>query len=190
MLNLSLLTQSLPEDLLEYIKDFTLSPNIRLKLFYEKHKFDETKLKEMLTKFTSKQLEQINWKYLYYKIYKTSPPLYDNDNLVPILKSVPNPKEFTIFDDGEYEPSIISPYNLNGVLRKYNLYKIIRSDYYSENVQSEMGRSHQQYKNIVSSWKAIHEGQGTSKIREIDEYFQDLEFELIKNITILQKYQP
>jgi hypothetical protein len=190
MLNLSLLTQSLPEDLLEYIKDFTLSPNIRLKLFYEKHKFDETKLKEMLTKFTSKQLEQINWKYLYYKIYKISPPLYDNDNLVPILKSVPNPKEFSIFDDREYEPSIISPYNLNGVLRKYKLYNIIRSDYYSENVQSEMGRSHQQYKNIVSSWKAIHEGQGTSKIREIDEYFQNLEFELIKNITILQKYQP
>jgi hypothetical protein len=185
MLTLSQRIKSLPEDLLEYIKDFTLSPNIRLKLFYEKHKFDETKLKKMLIKFTSKQLEQINWKYLYYKIYKTSPPLYDNDNLVPILKSVPNPKEFTIFNDSEYEPSII--YNLNGVLRKYKLYNINRSDYYSENVQSEMGRSRQQYKNIVSSWKAIHEGQGTSKIPEIDEYFQNLEFELIKTITILSK---
>jgi hypothetical protein len=187
MLNLSLLTQTLPEDLIKYIKDFTLSPNIRLKLFYEKHKFDETKLKEMLTKFTSKQLEQINWKYLYYKIYITSPPLYDNDNLVPILKSVPNPKKFTIFDDREYEPSIISPYNLDGVLRKYKLYNIIRSDYYNPNAPTEKAKKKQQYKNIVSSWKAIHEGQGTAKIPEIDEYFQDLEFELIKTITLLDK---
>jgi hypothetical protein len=184
ILNLIIINK-LPEDLINYIKEYALTPAIRLQLFYQKNKFDETKLKKMLTKFTSKQLEQINWKYLYYKIYKTSPPLYDNNNLVPILKSVPNPKEFNIFNETEFEPSII--YNLNGVLRKYKLYNINRSDYYSENVHTEMARKRQQYKNIVSSWKAIHEGQGTSKILEIDAYFQKLEFELIKTITILSK---
>lgn len=182
---INLLMNKLPEDLINYIKDFTLTPAIRLQLFYQNNKLDEKKLKKMLTRFTSKQLELINWKYLYFKIYKTSPPLYDNDNLVPILKSVPNPKEFNIFNDTDYEPLII--YNLNGVLRKYNLYNIKRSDYYSENVQTEMVRSREQYKNIISSWKAIHEGQGTSKIPEIDAYFQNLEFELIKTITILSK---
>jgi hypothetical protein len=182
---LILLFNKLPEDLINYIKEYALTPAIRLKLFYQNQPFDDKKIKKMLTKFTSKQLEQINWKYLFYKIYKTSPPLYDNDNLVPILKSVPNPKEFNIFDETEYEPSII--YNINGPLRKYKLTNITRGDYYSENVHTEMGRKRQQYKNIVSSWKAIHEGQGTAKIPEIDTYFQNLEFELLKTITILSK---
>jgi len=185
-MSILLLINNLPEDLINYIKEYTLSPAIRLQIFYQNHPFDEKKLKKMLTKFTSKQLEQINWKYLFYKIYKTSPPLYDNDNLVPILNKVPNPKVFNIFNNSEYFPSII--YNINGALRKYKLFYITRSDYYSENVHTEIGRKRQQYKNIINSWKAIHEGQGSAKITEIDEYFQNLEFELVKTITLLHKH--
>ena len=185
MLTTLQLINNLPEDLVNLVKDFTLTPAIRLQLFYQNHEFDEKKIKKMLTKFTSKQLEQINWKYLYYKIYKTSPPRYATDNLVPILTTIPNPKRFNIFNETEFEPSII--YNINGALRKYKLYNITRSDYYSENVHTEIGRKRQQYKNIVSSWKAIHEGQSTSNIPEIDDYFQNLEFELLKTIILLQK---
>ena len=61
MLNLSLLTETIPQDIINLIKEYTLTPRIRLQLFYEEHKFDENKLKKMLDKFTSKQLEKINW---------------------------------------------------------------------------------------------------------------------------------
>jgi hypothetical protein len=190
MASINLIIDKLPEDLINYIKDFTLTPAIRLQLFYQKNNFDENKLKKMLTKFTSKQLEQINWKYLYYKIYKTSPPLYDNNNLVQIFNKVPNkvPNKvihYNFFTNQENEPSKI--YTIYGPLWKYQLNTINRSDYYSENVHTEMGRKRQQYKNIIGSWKAIHEGQGTAKIPEVDDYFQNLEFELIKTITLLQK---
>jgi hypothetical protein len=196
MLNLSLLVKTLPEDLINYVKDFTLTPSIRLQLFYQKHQLDEKKLKKMLTKFTSKQLEQINWKYLYYKIYIISPPFYDNNNLVPILKTLSNITYKNVYKnvyksvfDYEFiynnEPSLI--YDVTSPLLNYKLQNITRSDYYHVNAQTETAKKRQQYKNIISSWKAIHEGQCTSKIPKIDEYFQNLEFELIKTIILLQK---
>jgi hypothetical protein len=193
MLNLSLLTETIPQDIINLIKEYILTPRIRLQLFYEKHKFDENKLKKMLTKFTSEQLEQINWKYLYYKIYLTSPPFYDNNNLVPILKKIPNIKKLsykTVFDDDTQlyqinEPSLI--YDTESPLWNYRLQNISRSDYYQPNAQSEKAKKKQQFNNIINSWGSIHRGQDTSKIKEIDEYFQDLEFELIKTIILLDK---
>ena len=191
MLNLSLLTETIPQDIINLIKEYTLTPRIRLQLFYEEHKFDENKLKKMLYKFTSKQLEKINWKYLYYKIYITSPPFYDNKNLVPILKNIqgiPKTSCKTVFDDERLynvEPSLI--YSSASPLWNYRLQHITRSDYYQPNTQTEKAKKKQQFNNIINSWKSIHEGQGTAKIPEIDEYFQDLEFELIKTITLLEK---
>lgn len=191
MLNLSLLVKTLPEDTINLIKEFTLTPKIRLQLYYEKHNFNENKLKKMLDKFTSKQLEKINWKYLYYKIYITSPPFYDNKNLVQILKNIQNIKKTsykTVFDDERLynvEPSLI--YSIASPLWNYRLQHISRSDYYQPNAKTEKAKKTQQFNNIIKSWKAIHEGQGTAKIPEIDDYFQNLEFELIKTIILLQK---
>jgi hypothetical protein len=189
MLNLSLLTQTLPEDLIKYIKDFTLSPNIRLQLFYEKHKFNESKLKNLLNKFSSQQLELINWKYLYFKIYKTSPPGYDNENLVPIFNKVPVIRYSSVFED-IYSSNILGneTSKLNdpiGSLWNYRLTIITRSDYYEENAKTEESKKRQQCKNIINSWKNINKGQGSSKIPEIDDYFQNLEFELIKTLVLL-----
>jgi hypothetical protein len=48
-----------------------------------------------------------------------------------------------------------------------------------------MGRKRQQYKNIIEGWKSIHEGQGTSKISDVDMYMQNMEFELIRAIVLL-----
>jgi hypothetical protein len=191
MLTLCQLIKTLPEDLIKYIKDFTLSPNIRLQIFYKKHNFDENKLKKILNKFTSKQLEQINWKYLYYKIYITSPPFYDNNNLVPILKNIPDIKKTsykTVFDDDTQlckinEPSLI--YDTASPIWNYRLQHVSRSDYYYPNAPTEKAKKKQQFNNIINSWKSIHEGQGTAKIPEIDDYFQNLEFELIKTLVLL-----
>lgn len=173
----------LPEDIVKIIQDYVLTPDIRLKLFYQKYDVDEIKLRKMLKPYTSKQLEQINWKYLYYKIYKTSPPMYDNDNLVCIFDHVPAKTVWDIYNEREYTPSKI--YEWNGPLYKYKLGNIIRSNYYSENVHTEIGRKRQQYKNIIDSWKSIHEGQGTSKICHVDTYMQNMEFELIRAIVLL-----
>jgi hypothetical protein len=180
------LINNLPEDLINHVKEYALTPKIRLQLFYQNNKFDESTLKKMLKVFTSKQLEQINWKYIYFKIYKTSPPKLDNKNLVPIFELVPNPIVLNIFSNTEYEPCKI--YYSSGPLCKYKLFNIIRSDYYSENVHTEIGRKRQQYKNIIGGWKSIHEGSGTANILEIDNYLSSVEFELIKTITLLYKH--
>jgi len=173
----------LPEDIIKMIKDYVLTPEIRLKLFYQKHHVDKINLRKMLQPYTSKQLEQINWKYLYYKIYKTSPPKCDNNNLVSIFHHVPAETVWNVYDEREYTPFKI--YQINGPLYKYKLRTIIRSNYYSENVHTEIGRKRQQYKNIIDGWKGIHEGQGTSKIPDVDMYMQNMEFELIRAIVLL-----
>jgi len=173
----------LPEEITQIIQDYVLTPDIRLKIFYQKYDFDEIKLRKMLKPYTSKQLEQINWKYLYYKIYKISPPRCDNNNLVSIFDHVPAEPVWNVYDEREYIPFKI--YQINGPLYKYKLGNIIRSNYYSENVHTEMGRKRQQYKNIIDSWKSIHEGQGTSKIYAVDMYMQNMEFELIRAIVLL-----
>jgi hypothetical protein len=181
-MNTSLLLKKLPEDIINNIKEYALSPDIRLEMFYQKYGFDEIKFKKLLKPFTSKQLEQINWKYLYYKIYKTSPPRCDNNNLVSIFDNIPNPLLLNVFSDIEYEPMKI--YNCSGPLYKYRLGTITRSDYYSENTHTEKGKKRQQYKNIIDGWKSIHNGQGTSKIPEIDKYIQNMEFELIRAVVL------
>lgn len=173
----------LPEDIIKMIKDYVLTPEIRLKLFYQKHHVDKINLRKMLQPYTSKQLEQINWKYLYYKIYKISPPKCDNDNLVSIFHHVPAETIWNVYDERKYTPFKI--YQINYPLYKYKLHTITRSNYYSENVHTEIGRKRQQYKNIIDGWKGIHEGQGTSKIPDVDVYMQNMEFELIRAIVLL-----
>lgn len=180
------LLNNLPSDILCLIKEYVLTPQIRLEMIYNKYKIDEIKFKKILSKFTSKQLEIINWKYIYYKIYKTSPPRCDNNNLVSIFDLVDNPVITNLFnDDVEYEPFKLA--NQKNGLYNYKLFLCVtRSDYYSENVKTEIGRKRQQYKNIVDSWKYIHDGnQKTTHIPVIDEYFWNMEFELIKALILL-----
>ena len=186
-INIIELVNLLPEDIIAKIKEYVLNHNIKLEMFYQKHQIDEKKLQKILSKFTSKQLEDINWKYLYYKIYKTSPPRCDNDNLVSIFDKVENPTAINIFTDLEYEP--LKLHNPIGVLYRYKLYCITRSDYYTDNVHTEKGRKRQQYKNIVDSWSYIHQGNKVSSTNpEIDKYFLNLEYELIRAIILL--YPP
>ena len=139
------LIQRLPIDLVEYIKDFVLTPETRLELIYQKYKLSKTKLKKLLSAFSSKQLENINWKYLYYKIYITSPPMCDNNNLQPIFKKAPKPPNiWSVFNDEPVEPFVL--YSRVGVLSKYKLTNINRSDFYSYNIKTEKGRKRKQYK--------------------------------------------
>ncbi len=183
------LIYQLPSEILHNIKEYVLSPQIRLEMLYDKSRLDEAKIKKILTKFTSKQLEQINWRFIYFKIYKTSPPMCDNANLHPIFDMVPNPpiKAIMYEDSPEYTPFKL--YNSHGVLRNFKLgYCVTRSDYYSENVKTEKGRKRQQYQNIVNSWRCIHEGNKIgSKIPKIDEYLINIEFELIKFLILTHK---
>jgi hypothetical protein len=195
------LINKLPEELVSRIKEYVLSTELLLKLFYQKHNLTENKLKNKLSSFTSKQLEEINWKYLYYKIYKTSPPRYDNNNLVPIFNELPNPPIYTLFsldeDDFDYEPLVI--YNPNAGVFHYQLNCITRSDYYPENVrtQTEKSRKKQQYKNIINSWKCIHEGNIISETKptiypithKIHQYLLNMEYELIRAIFIMAQTQ-
>jgi hypothetical protein len=188
---------NLPEELVNNIKEYVLSTDILLNLFYQKHELTEQKLRKKLSSFTSKQLEEINWKYLYYKIYKTSPPRYDNNNLVSIFTELANPPIHTVFsldeDVYDYEPLVI--YNPNGEVFHYQLNCITRSDYYSENVRTEKGRKRQQYRNILDGWRFIHEGniisaenpssQEMKITNKVYQYLLDMEYELIRAIFIM-----
>lgn len=182
------LIQRLPDDLVEKIKDFVLTPDIWLELIYQKYKLSKTKLKKMLSTFSSKQLENINWKYLYYKIYTSSPPMCDNNKLQPIFKKAPRPNFWSVFNDEPVEPFLL--YSKLGVLSKYKLTNINRSDYYSDKIKTEKGRKRRQYKNIVNSWKSIRKGRGSSDILEIDNYMLNIEYNLIRTIMILNKFIP
>ena len=187
----------LPEELVNKIKEYVLTTDILLKLFYQKHELTENKLKKKLSSFTSKQLEEINWKYLYYKIYKTSPPRYDNNNLVPIFNELTNPRIHTCLtfdedDDYDYEPLVI--YNPNAAIFHYQLNCITRSDYYPENVHTEKGRKTQQYRNIVDGWGFIHQGNiisattppvADSITDKVYQYLLNMEYELIRAIFIM-----
>lgn len=209
----TMLTQrlnNLPSDLINHIKEYTLSKDILLNLLYQKYDIDEDKIKKFLKSFTSQQLEKINWKYLYYKIYIASPPRCDNNNLVPFFQHLSNPKVATsVFHDGDrdlydydYEPFLI--YNPRTELRDYRLHAITRSDYYSENVHTEKGRKRQQYRNIIDGWTNIRRGnqslsvkkstnsftnnQPTKETAKIYNYFLNTEYNLIRAILILQKH--
>ena len=65
---MSYFVERLPDDLVCVIRDYVLSVDIKLLLLYQKYEIDEKFIKKMLREFCSKQLEVINWKYLYYKI--------------------------------------------------------------------------------------------------------------------------
>lgn len=184
----------LPDDLKTHIKEYTLSPDIRLKLFYDRNPINHAKLIKMLRVFSSKQLEEINWKYLYYKVYKTSPPgRYGdvNNNLVPFFDIFPTPPTVTgIRDNGsvyEYVPGklVCEP------LDRFHLYcYIIRSDCYFA-ARTEVGRKRTQYTRIIDALKGIPKGHNTSGISgfpELDMYIYDMEFELIKAIYVLSNY--
>jgi len=198
------LINNLSDDLINYIKEYVLSKEVLLEIFYQKYKLNEKKLKKMLSLFTSKQLEEINWKYLYHQIYLTSPPRYDNNNLVSFLHELNNPKgTSSVFHDGDrdiydydYEPLII--YNPRSEVYLYNLNCITRSDYYSENVNTEKGKKRQQYQNIIDGWSFIRQGNEntssknkehvkTNETDEIRNYFLNVEYNLIRTIFILHK---
>lgn len=85
---MSYFVERLPEELVCVVKDFVLSVDIKLSLLYQKYEIDEKFIKKMLKGFNSKQLEAINWKYLYYKIFKVSPPRCDNRNLATIFECI------------------------------------------------------------------------------------------------------
>lgn len=186
---MSYFVERLPEELVRVIRDFVLSVDIKLSLLYQKYEIDEKFIKKMLKGFNSKQLESINWKYLYYKIFKVSPPRCDNRNLA------------AIFDDIEEEyPSYYDYVRTNGDISysepKYKLCNksvkgfwltsaITRSDYYSENVHTEMGRKRQQNYNIVRGWYYIKNGRWSSELDEFNWYMCNVEYELLRVLMIL-----
>jgi len=186
---MSYFIERLPEELVGYVKDFVLSVDIKLELLYQKYEIDEKFIKKMLKEFNSKQLEAINWKYLYYKIFKVSPPKCNNSNLA------------AIFDDIEEEyPSYYDYVRTNGDISysqpKYKLCNqsvkgfwltsaITRSDYYSENVRTEMGRKRQQNSNIGKGWYYIKKGRWSSDLDEFNWYMCNVEYELLKVLMVL-----
>lgn len=184
---------NLPEELIHKIKEYVLSKEVLLKLFYQKHKLNEQTLKKKLSCFTSKQLEQINWKYLYYKIYKTSPPRYDNKNFVSVFSEIKNPQCKSIVDDDYYEPLVI--FNPRGEIFHYRLNSITRSDYYPEHTDSEKERKKQQYNNIIDGWKFIHEGNIRTSTKPTEypitknmyNYLLNMEYELVRAIFVMAK---
>jgi len=171
---------NLPQELVNYVKEFVLSVDIRLEMLYQKYKVDDKFIKKILASFTSKQLEDINWKYLYYKIYKTSPPRCSNDNLAPIFDSIP--EEYYI----DIQRPMLKVVQNNVV--KYGIHAYVhRSDYYM-NVRTEMGRKRQQNKNIIGAWCGIKRGRFSSKIQKFDWYMCNVEFELIRALILLHPY--
>ena len=174
---MSYFISNLPCDLVVVIRDYVLSVDIKLKMLYEKYKIDEKFIKKKLTGFNSKQLEQINWKYVYYKIFTVSPPRCDNKNLAPIFDIVPD--EYYTHNCIKYKLSCdsIKQYWLNSAIR--------RSDCYSDNVHTEMGRKRQQNHNIISALYYFNKGRWTSNIDEFNWYMCNVEYELLRALIVL-----
>jgi hypothetical protein len=177
----------LPDEVVCYIKDYVLSVDIRLQMLYQKYNIDEQFIKKRLMVFNSKQLEQINWRYLYYKIFTVSPPRCDNNNLTPIFNHVPTEYYFKEGDDIYY---CCPKYKLscNSIKKYYLISAITRSDFYSNKVRTEMGRKRQQNCNIINGWYYLKNGNRTSKIPEFDMYMCNVEYELLRSIMILYPY--
>lgn len=182
---MSYFISQLPHDLVCHIKDYVLSVDIKLELLYQKYNINEEFIKKRLKVFTSKQLEIMNSKYLYYKIYDKS--FYGNEkNLVPIFKYIPN-EYFTFIDDSLNINLRVTKYKLHSsYIRKYMLeYCISKSDLYSENVKTEVGRKRTQYNKITGALLYIKNARWSSKIPEFDRYMCNVEYELLKAIIIL-----
>lgn len=177
---MSFFISNLPQELVNNIKEFVLSVDIRLEMLYQKYKIDEKSIKNILKSFNSKQLEDINWKYLYYKIYKTSPPMISDDNLAPIFDCIPQ----------EYYKDIRRPISkiVQDNTGNYGVHAFVtRSDFYM-NALTEMGRKRQQNKNIIDAWSFIKRGRFSSKIKKFDWYMCNVEFELIRALILLHPY--
>jgi len=182
---MSYFVERLPEELVCVVKDFVLSVDIKLELLYQKYEIDEKFIKKMLKGFNSKQLEAINWKYLYYKIFKVSPPRCDNRNLASIFECIYD--EYYTYVDGSLDLIHPPKYKLcNKSVRGFWLTSAItRSDYYSENVRTEMGRKRQQNYNIVRGWYYIKNGRWSSTVDEFNWYMCNVEYELLRVLMIL-----
>ena len=193
---MSYFIERLPGELVCIIRDFVMSVDIKLEILYQKYEFDEKYVRKMLRVFNSTQLEAINWKYLYYKIYRVSPPMCDNKNLNSIFNIIPD--EYYGYDhDYHY---IYHDYNLDLTLKtpKYKLYcnpvkefrlgtAITRSDYYSSNVHTEKGRKRQQNQNIINGVNCIRNGRWSSEIAEFNWYMCNVEYELLRALMILSR---
>ncbi len=92
----------------------------------------------------------------------------------------------------DYEPFII--YSNGTDLYQYHLFCITRSDYYSINIKTEIGKKRQQFKNIVDSWLNINEGNKKINYKKsiqnqiIYNYFLNIEYDLVRALLILSKY--
>jgi hypothetical protein len=62
---------------------------------------------------------------------------------------------------------------------------ITRSDYYSPNVHTEMGRKRQQNYNIIRALYYFKNGRWTSAIAEFNWYMCNVEYELLRALIIL-----
>jgi hypothetical protein len=182
---MSYFVERLPDDLVCVIRDFVLSVDIKLSLLYQKYEIDEKFIKKMLKVFNSKQLEAINWKYLYYRIFKVSPPRCDNRNLAPIFDDIED--EYYTYVDGRLDLIHPPKYKLcNKSVGGFWLNSAItRSDYYSENVRTEMGRKRQQNSNIITALRCIKKGRWSSTVDEFNWYMCNVEYELLRVLMIL-----
>jgi hypothetical protein len=181
---MSYFVSHLPDDLVCVIRDFVLSVDIKLSLLYQKYEIDEKFIKKMLKGFNSKQLESINWKYLYYKIFKVSPPRCDNKNLAPIFDDIED--EYYVRTHGDIYYSEPKYKLCNESVRGFWLTSAItRSDYYSENVRTEMGRKRQQNSNIITALRCIKKGRWSSTVDEFNWYMCNVEYELLRVLMVL-----
>lgn len=184
---MSYFISNLPTDIVSNIKEFVLSVDIRLELIYSKYKINYESLKEILKSFNSKQLADINWKYLYYKIYKTSPPGFDsNNNLTPIFDCIPE----------EYYMRSTLPIHqrtsMNKVCQRntgnYGIHAFVTRSDANMDHRTETGRKRQQNANIMDAWHWIKRGRFSSKIQKFDWYMCNVEFELVRALLLLRPY--
>ena len=182
---MSYFVERLPEELVGVIRDFVLSVDIKLLLLYQKYEIDEKFIKKMLRVFNSNQLEAINWKYLYYRIFTVSPPMCDNRNLVPIFDCIDH--EYYTYVDGSLDLTHPPKYKLYcKSVKEYRLgTAITRSNYYSHNVNTEMGRKRQQNSNIMGGLISIKNGRWSSEVDEFNWYMCNVEYELLKALMVL-----
>lgn len=184
---MSYFVECLPEELVCLVRDYVLSVDIKLLLLYQKYEIDEKFIKKMLMVFNLKQLEEINWEYLYYRIFTVSPPMYDNMNLTAIFDCIDN--EYYTFVDGRFDLSCPPKYKLScKSVKEFCLTEcIIRSDYYHHKVRTQMDRKRQQNYNIIRAWYYIKNGRWSSDVNEFNWYICNVEYELLRALIVLYR---
>ena len=184
---MSYFVSRLPNNLVDVIRDFVLSVDIKLLLLYQKYEINGKFIEKMLMVFNSKQLEEINWKYLYYRFFTVSPPMCDNRNLAPIFDCIED--ECCNCVDENLKLNCHTKYKLTckSVKGFYLGSAITRSDYYSYKVTTEMGRKRQQNFNIIQAWFYIKNGRWSSDVDEFNWYMCNVEYELLRVLMILYR---